>query len=510
MGQGGFWGSFYQGWNQGDKINERNKQLRLEKDAKNIYSQTPQENSVYSPDQASQIDDYARNGAPSDATWVPDNGDGTGGYYEKDGQRFDVGSRPTVSADGTYSLGGQQVAPTRNYSLGDQQQATQFSPEQIEAYRNTQMANRLAQDGNWREAAGLRAAAQQQKLADIQIQGAQRQETQSQAQDKLLQFARESANMSDDEFYANAAKMATSHGNDGKAFGWQKGDDGKYYGFQVDATTHQMVGKPTPLTRDSVIQQLYSYTSPQAFQQGVQNGLEQRRLGQGDRTLDQKDSEISQTGKYQTGVLDNQRQTLEESSRHNKVDERLKGQEISSNASLRGAMLEASKDRGAWQLVGRDGDGAGVVFDQHSGKFMRTDGAAVQDPSFFKRLTGDTAPKAMFKDPNDAVKYAASIYPDWDKMPVTNRTEIIQGLMGGSAGTPANRVDVPPPPMPGQNSAPAPSRGLFTPGFNLNNMSPDELRRATNLSPQEADLRNRLLQAWAASNRAQGLQAIGR
>jgi hypothetical protein len=47
---------------------------------------------------------------------------------------------------------------------------------------------------------------------------------------------------------------------------------------------------------------------------------------------------------------------------------------------------------GIWSMVGTDSDGQPVSYDRNTGSFARPDGKPVQDPSIFKKLTGERAP----------------------------------------------------------------------------------------------------------------------
>lgn len=155
------------------------------------------------------------------------------------------------------------IAPSKTYKLGNQTSETGFRSDQIERARANAIADVYAKNGD--------------PMRGLQYRQAAREDRYASNEEKVLDFMRNSSNMSDDEFYSGLSKMATGHGNDGLAFGYTKGPNGEPLIGMVGQDGKLVL---QPATRDLAVSKLLQYISPSNYRQERAYGLEERKLNE--------------------------------------------------------------------------------------------------------------------------------------------------------------------------------------------------------------------------------------
>lgn len=164
MARRGFWDSFYQGFEQGDKIVERNRGLKQRADIKKAYSEDQVDSSQYDPkDFTDAAETAGGKWSEADQAFMMPNGELQGATNTP---TWDAGTNSYQGAQG------QSLKPKAQFSLGGATQAERFTPDQISDYRNNRVADIYAESGDVDKAMGVRSQAQSMKLGKVQLEQA--------------------------------------------------------------------------------------------------------------------------------------------------------------------------------------------------------------------------------------------------------------------------------------------------------------------------------------------------
>lgn len=164
MARRGFWDSFYQGFEQGDKIVERNRGLKQRADIKKAYSEDQVDSSQYDPkDFTDEAETAGGKWSEADQAFMMPNGEL---QVATNTPTWDAGTNSYQGAQG------QSLKPKAQFSLGGTTQAERFTPDQISDYRNNRVADIYAESGDVDKAVGVRSQAQSMKLGKVQLEQA--------------------------------------------------------------------------------------------------------------------------------------------------------------------------------------------------------------------------------------------------------------------------------------------------------------------------------------------------
>lgn len=276
------------------------------------------------------------------------------------------------------------IAPSKSYKLGNMTSATGFGRDQVERARATAIADVYTKNGD--------------PMRGLQYRQAAREERQASNEEKVLEFMRNSSNMSDDEFYGGLSKMATGHGDDGLSFGYTKGPDGQ--------PLIGMVGKDgkltlQPATRDLAVSKLLQYISPRNFQQERAYGLEREKL---DETRDFHKGTLDVH--HEANQISRERNGLMAASRGSRDPYELIDKKAGAYAkALQNAdpsLTPEAANKKAWQAVMRDfdksqpgqllgvsDDGKNLVYSSGEDIITKPLPAGVSADKLFRKATGE-------------------------------------------------------------------------------------------------------------------------
>lgn len=153
------------------------------------------------------------------------------------------------------------------YTVGDKSFANQADADQaLRGLRLNKMAEVYSQNGKPEDAMRLQGMAQESELRGLQIKGAKRKDKDEEYMSKVNDFIRASGDMSDEDFYSGAAKLATDGKQDGLGFVYhQDPQTGQFMGAQYDRNTRKVAGYE-PLSREATIQRLAKYSGLEGFE----------------------------------------------------------------------------------------------------------------------------------------------------------------------------------------------------------------------------------------------------
>lgn len=291
-----------------------------------------------------------------------------------------------------YQYGDGKAVTGTKYSYNGVTQDAPFGKAQLTGLKMDRMADVYAKYGSPEKAMQLRAQGlsmqgeeQRQKLTGLQYEQAQRDGENQKYLMSVMNLARRGADMSDDDFMREAAKLATHGVQDGASFGVHKDPaTGRYMVAGVDGNTGKAMVKPVG-SRDDVVRMLISYATPQNF---LAN--QTYEAGRADRADD-----VAHRGRQAKVVEDNAAETA----RHNKTVEGLRAREIAAMDRYR-QTIAGSKTAGT--PVGLSDDGKGVVYSTPEGLVLRPLPAGVSGDKLFPKTTGMRPPnpeaeKAYYK-----------------------------------------------------------------------------------------------------------------
>lgn len=433
-----FWDNFNQGLAAGDKLVANYQRAKLGRDIKDINSDNPTQsyseqsqadiNAAYSPEAS---------GAPSNSTWVPNDGsapqgvdnskDSTyeaptdgGGYWQgQDGQKYTPAPSKGVSTKGTYDLGdGKAAVGLDRWTLGDKTQADAFTRPEIQSYHMNKIGDLIEANGDHEKAMQYRSQGTQLEAAGLQINKAKRDEENEVGYAKSVRHAEEASKAVTDvatpiidkiqrgemSLHEGIPQILHSYNT-----AFNNGHTASY-----DAKTGTIIsivggratpvtgpdGKPVVITAEhlndvlgSLGKQVDAYKDAEYLKYHPNDYMSARTLRQnaeqfgmtnalGNRTLDE-------TTNYHTNAIgaENRKIGVSES-------------ELNAKAPLYKAQANYYNNKASspdhapnWNPIGVDKDGALVSYDRSTNHVARPDGKPVQDQSLFKKVTGEKALK---------------------------------------------------------------------------------------------------------------------
>lgn len=132
---------------------------------------------------------------------------------------------------------------------------------------------------------------------------------------------------------------------------------------------------------------------PGNFEKGLAEKRENIKLGFESRKLDLEASKLGISAgelglkweQFNLEVKNNPKKMAE-------IDAKIKN--YNADANYRNAAAKSAGEKtGNWSVLGTDSDGAAISYNKNDGSFARTDGKPIKDVEFFKKITGDKAPK---------------------------------------------------------------------------------------------------------------------
>lgn len=245
---GGFWNSFYQGWEQGDKIGERNKKLGLEADIKKASEEAPQET-------AADVDQY------------------TG-----------------------------QVLKPASFKYGDQVSSTQFTPEQIQDIKARRYADIYEKNGDVGTANVLRSSAQQMKLGKVQLETAQQQAKERQEVARLFKIKTDvdTGKISEEEGLQQLINRTDKYPDDGVTHSYVPIGNGMFKVTQhyKNRETGSDVG-----TFNDAFNKAHKWVSPETYKEVENNDRANKGLELQGKQVGIQQQQADETGQYHRGVL---------------------------------------------------------------------------------------------------------------------------------------------------------------------------------------------------------------
>lgn len=295
-------------------------------------------------------------------------------------------AQPEETTDFDYNAGAQ-----KKYKLGNQYQDTPYSPEQLSDYRTNAAADAYAKHGQIDKSLGIRKDATQQKLAQTQLAGAQRNERYGHLAETSMALIRRVHGGEDPIKVYQEAAQHFNQVNDGKTAGLS--DDGMHLVINDAATGQAKVVPATPENAIKAITALHSLSSPQAFEKEQDQQLKSRQVGAAERQAatqeqyrkDQQPVLAAQAGMYNAH-----------------------GKYYSSGAAGRAGIHPQ------WTPMGQDADGQVVSFNRTTNAFARPDGKPIKDPNFWQKTTGARGPQQ--RGPMQPVQGNPGMFTDGEGM----------------------------------------------------------------------------------------------
>jgi hypothetical protein len=258
MARRNFWDSFYQGWNQGDRIYERNRGLQQRAEFKKIAEENPTDVSQY------------------DGTEFQDDAEKQGGVWDAETQSFKLPNGEYVAPtntptwdEGTKSYQnsfGQPLKPKAQFKLGNMTQDRAFTPEQVNEYKTNRYADVYAANGEVDKAMGLRNTAQQMKIGKVQLDNAELMAKEAASVRKLMdiqgKFATGEYTAAD--VMKNVIPITDKANGDGITHGYRQLEDGK---IEVTEMRNDEIVGSKVVDVQEVLKRALKYASPTMFAQ---------------------------------------------------------------------------------------------------------------------------------------------------------------------------------------------------------------------------------------------------
>ena len=271
MAQGNFWRSFYEGWDSGDKIYQRNEELARRKAMKDAGQVDQEVDTQYKPEQLEQLRDPLE---LAGGMWD----EGTQTYRMPDGGNYAPREAPKFENGGYTTPDGQRVVPQNTYRLNGQTRSTPFSQDEIGDARLQRMASIYDQFGDPEKAQSLRANAQQLKLGKVQYDNAMREAEEAKNASSLMKLhQRYSAGaMNEEDFMSQLVDLTDPMYSDGVTHAFESNGDGTYRVSQFK--NNRYVGSRV-VTPDDAFSEALMYTSPKFYAQVVGEKQSNRDYG---------------------------------------------------------------------------------------------------------------------------------------------------------------------------------------------------------------------------------------
>lgn len=376
MARRGFWDSFYQGWEQGDKIGERNRGLRQQAEFKKIAGEDQVDSSQYNPE------DFTDDAEKASGTWS----EADQAFKLPNGGLQAPTNTPTWDAATNSYQGaqGQSLKPKAQFTLGGQTQSERFTPDQVQDHRNNRYADVYAANGDMDKAMGVRASAQSMKLGKVQLEQAEMVAKEVKYEKDLRKIIGDRAmgKITDQEAINLAINISDKAGDPAQTFGYKDLGDGQYdVGMLKD---NRFVGSET-LNVDQILQKAYENATPTLRAQATKAKQEQEIA---DRNFNENQRQFSENVRLKEADDTRQQTQFDATLGFNKEDAvekkrqfglkfNLDQQEANSNAGLRIAQAgyygrERGTNTGASKGVGYlTNSGQPVEYDKNIGYYTR-------------------------------------------------------------------------------------------------------------------------------------------
>lgn len=342
----GFWGSFYQGFDQGNKMVDQFRERSRQREVMDAAKVDQVEGSEYSPEQIAQLNELA--GPKEGETWD----EASQSYMDGQGNSRAVANVPQYENGGYNVQGLGQVQPKKTYSLGGETRDTSFTPDEVQAARAESIAKVYDQyDPGY--AGTLRSQAQQMKLGKVQLEESEMRAARAKGSLELnkIQMAVNGGTMTEEEGVQKAVQLFDKTIKDGRTAAYEPTADGK---FKV--TIHEndkAVGSDVGTFAD-VIEKARGYFDPEYEKESRARAERKERYSVEDKRNAAADARADKEAAF------NERKFAEDTRRFG-LEYALKQQEAAGNASLRRAQAgyysSAAKTEGkARQVIGaKDG-----------------------------------------------------------------------------------------------------------------------------------------------------------
>lgn len=440
MARRNFWDSFYQGWEQGDKIDKRTQGLRQQAEFKKIAAEDQAVDTQYNPD------DFMDEAEKAGGTWDAE----SQSYKLPDGSMQAPTNTPTYDeATKSYqSAQGESLKPKTQYSLGGKTQDVSFTPDEIQDYRNNKYADVYAANGDMDKAMGVRASAQSMKLGKLQYEQAAMQAEQAKNVNAIMKAAQgvASGKRTEEEGLSDLVNITDPMNKDGITHGYRAIGNGLY--AVTEMKDNKIIGTEE-LNYDQILRRALKYASPDQYNNAVNQENKDRDYltGRDDRkaddsyrgkVLDQSQAQFAEQQKLLNDkFIEDKRQFGEKIALENK--------EARSRAILQSAQAEYYRDgRGgggagkAKVLVGTTQDGKNILYNTVNGIVSEPMPAGMTKEDLFPKATGISPIKDMTVGDrlklNEAVNAELEDLPDSvledPKALATAKQEIAARLLG--------------------------------------------------------------------------------
>lgn len=352
MARRGFWDSFYQGFDQGDKIVERNRGLQQRAEFKKIAGEDQTVDTQYNPA------DFTDEAEKAGGTWS----EADQAYKLPDGNLQAPTNTPTWDdATKTYqSAQGQSLTPKTKYTLGNKTQDVSFTPDDVQDYRNNKYADVYAANGDMDKAMGVRASAQSMKLGKVQLEQADAAGKEANNVRKLMKIQGEflSGAMDPEEAIKQAIGIADKANGDGITFAYKPAGDGK---FEITELRNDKVFGSKIVDPTTVLKEALKYSSPTMFRQ-------MQEQDNSDRTFKQTGDQFSENVRLKEADDTRQQNQFNDTLTFNKDkdtrDASIKREEIEALRDYRRATLASRNSGGGLNAVQAYGLQQQQLYDQ--------------------------------------------------------------------------------------------------------------------------------------------------
>lgn len=269
-----FWGSFYRGWDAGDKISDKFEQARKLRDIRAAAEASPEETIQYDP---AQFQDAAekQGGVWSEADQA---------YQMPNGELQVATNTPTYDPNtrSYQDAAGQTIEPLRKYAMYGNVQAQPFTPEQVDELRQRRVADVYSKYGDVDKAMTLKNQINQNKLVQQQLESSGIALEQQRATNTYLKSYQEwmTGGVDDNEFLGKLNKLADGYkGKNGEwtgvTFGHEVLPDGKVR--VVRMKDDKLVGASVLPNVQAVAQQVWATLNPENMATARKEGREDAR-----------------------------------------------------------------------------------------------------------------------------------------------------------------------------------------------------------------------------------------
>jgi hypothetical protein len=257
MARRGFWDSFYQGWEAGDKMGERFRSLAQRRDLGRAGKIDQETSEQYSPEQIAGLQDQAEQAG---GQWSEQDQ----AYKMPDGGLQAPTNTPTWE-NGAYQTGqGQMVRPTKTYSLGGETRNSAYTPEEVRMVRANKIADVYDSYGDPEKANTLRAQADQLRLGKVQYENAARQADEAKNVNALMKLQQKKDTMTAPEFMNELVRITDPMNKDGITHGFKELDNGL---FEVTEMVDNKVIGSKVVSPELAFKRALKYASPTMYQQ---------------------------------------------------------------------------------------------------------------------------------------------------------------------------------------------------------------------------------------------------